>query len=419
MAKNLGYEIKGASTLATGKFFASRFVIPDNGILESFSVYLFNDSGSPQNVQVGIYEDISGVMSKRLISSTTFALPIGFDDWRTLSLTESLELGSAYWLAIQFENSAVGVYLYYDEGIEGQGAFAAAWSFGTWPDDPPGLTYSTNKISVYATYAPVVPGAYTWSLQSKSQIDPEKVEEAIARLILEHNEDETAHLGAGQSLQSHKAATIIDHVVDSVVADKLADQSLSLKKFTGNQYVISSCFESVDGWNSKQYLGAGGYTLGIFGTKIYTDNNPGSATFLATVPDTTEYVLDFAKSPFFQTSLRINSSVNSGGTFRCGGSKRFGFKIENGVLYAQTDDDVVETTTEIPGIDTTKYNIYRAVFDSVGGTIKYYVNGVLKVTHTENLPTGNDDYLFSYGINNLGYVLREMWIRDFLWCQDK
>ena len=61
----------------------------------------------------------------------------------------------------------------------------------------------------------------TWGLLPKSQTDSEKIEEAIARMIQEHNEDETAHLGAGQSLQSHKASEIIDHVVHSVLAEKL------------------------------------------------------------------------------------------------------------------------------------------------------------------------------------------------------
>ena len=63
----------------------------------------------------------------------------------------------------------------------------------------------------------------TWGMLEKSQTDPEKIEEAIARLIAEHNNDEAAHLGAGQSLQSHKASEIIDHAISSVVSDKIAE----------------------------------------------------------------------------------------------------------------------------------------------------------------------------------------------------
>ena len=64
--------------------------------------------------------------------------------------------------------------------------------------------------------------AVIWGLLAKSQTDSEKIEEAIARLILEHNDDEEAHLGAGQSLQSHKASEIIDHLIGSIISDKIA-----------------------------------------------------------------------------------------------------------------------------------------------------------------------------------------------------
>jgi len=66
-----------------------------------------------------------------------------------------------------------------------------------------------------------MPEPITWGQLPKSQIDPERIEEAIARMIKEHNEDESAHLGPGQSLQSHKASEIIDHAVKSILAEKL------------------------------------------------------------------------------------------------------------------------------------------------------------------------------------------------------
>jgi hypothetical protein len=44
----------------------------------------------------------------------------------------------------------------------------------------------------------------TWGQLAKSQTDPEKIEEAIKRLINEHNADPEAHLVEGGSLKSHK-----------------------------------------------------------------------------------------------------------------------------------------------------------------------------------------------------------------------
>lgn len=61
----------------------------------------------------------------------------------------------------------------------------------------------------------------SWGLLNKSGVDPEKVEDAISRLVEAHNDDETAHLETGQSLQSHKASEIIDHLAQSIVNDKL------------------------------------------------------------------------------------------------------------------------------------------------------------------------------------------------------
>ena len=50
----------------------------------------------------------------------------------------------------------------------------------------------------------------TWGMLAKSATDNETIEEAIARLILAHEQDAESHLGADESLQSHKAAEIID-----------------------------------------------------------------------------------------------------------------------------------------------------------------------------------------------------------------
>ena len=76
-----------------------------------------------------------------------------------------------------------------------------------------------------------------WGMLAKSQVDPEKIEEAIIRLILAHNNDETSHLEVGQSLQSHKASEIIDHLAESIVEDKFATGSVSSRAITTDQLV--------------------------------------------------------------------------------------------------------------------------------------------------------------------------------------
>jgi len=76
-----------------------------------------------------------------------------------------------------------------------------------------------------------------WGLLLKSLISNETIEQAIARLITAHNDDEEAHTGAGQSLQSHKASEIIDHLALSIIEDKIADGSITSGKITTDQIV--------------------------------------------------------------------------------------------------------------------------------------------------------------------------------------
>lgn len=66
-----------------------------------------------------------------------------------------------------------------------------------------------------------------WGMLEKAQDDDETIEQAIARLILEHEQDEESHLGVGESLQSHKAAVIIDHLAASIIQDKIKDGEIT------------------------------------------------------------------------------------------------------------------------------------------------------------------------------------------------
>jgi len=65
------------------------------------------------------------------------------------------------------------------------------------------------------------PTTITWGNLSKSQISLEKIEGAILRMIQDHEDDENAHVEVGESLYSHKASEIIDHLINSIIADKV------------------------------------------------------------------------------------------------------------------------------------------------------------------------------------------------------
>jgi hypothetical protein len=79
-----------------------------------------------------------------------------------------------------------------------------------------------------------------WGMLPKSGVDDETIEEAINRLITVHNDDETAHLGTGQSLQSHKASEIIDHLANSIVPDKISSRFATYS----NSFVVPSTYDN-------------------------------------------------------------------------------------------------------------------------------------------------------------------------------
>lgn len=102
----------------------------------------------------------------------------------------------------------------------------------------------------------------TWGELNKSQIDSEKIEAAIARLIAAHEADPDSHLGEGEALQSHRASEIIDHAVGSVVADKMQ---------TGGYYLLTT-FENLSLWSItgsvNQYWWPGLEMYGDTGTPL-------------------------------------------------------------------------------------------------------------------------------------------------------
>ena len=65
-------------------------------------------------------------------------------------------------------------------------------------------------------------GLFTWGSLPESQISAKTITEAINEAIVAHEEDPTAHLGDGESLQQHKNNEIIDHPAQSIVADKMS-----------------------------------------------------------------------------------------------------------------------------------------------------------------------------------------------------
>jgi len=241
-----------------------------------------------------------------------------------------------------------------------------------------------------------------WGDLTKSQADNETIEEAIARLIAAHNADEESHLATGQSLQSHKASEIIDHLAQSVYRDKLIF----------NRFQIDEHFASIDGW---------GKSAGVTHDAIsqITLNSSGVINTVRYcylgIGDSLEDQALSSKDPIWQTSVKLDQITNQIIYIMQGdpeGEEGFGFKIVNGTLYATWfDDDNVEDTTEITGVTLTDYNIYRCELED-GVTLKWYINGVLKHTESSISPSGSSAYMYYY-LKNTAAEEKIMYARDF------
>lgn len=95
-------------------------------------------------------------------------------------------------------------------------------------------------------------------------------------------------------------------------------------------------------------------------------------------------------------------------------NKHAGFKIVNGDLYASNADGATQKITDT-GVNLSagyQFTCVRVDVDP-GVNCKFYVNGTLKVTHTDNIPQYGD-YYFNSGIVANADLVREICLGRFL-----
>ena len=248
----------------------------------------------------------------------------------------------------------------------------------------------------------------TWGMLPKSQTDNETIEEAIARLIAAHNDDETAHLDTGQSLQSHKASEIIDHLAQSVYRDKMAFDRFQLETY----------FESIDGFIKSAGVALNGLgqvalaTTGVLNNVQY---------LMAYSGDANEEAANVNYNPHWLTRCKLSTVSNNTVYITSGdpeGPQGYGFKIVNGTLYAyhvEPDDD--EQLTEISGITVTGWHTYE-VFVTYGEKIEFYVDKILVATHTVDLPGDAIGNFIYYYIKATTASTPGMWVQYFIFDCD-
>lgn len=206
-----------------------------------------------------------------------------------------------------------------------------------------------------------------WSQLQKDLNDPETIEEAIARMIGEHNDDPEAHLGEGRSLEKHKAEEIIDHPPGSILADKETMTELSIR----------TNFPTLDNWwvqGSVEVSEAVGAYLylewGDVNTSTIRSNPQIPRDFLNSDYDMVFQVL--WRSDLSNNSSRIALGFLDGNTTT---SQGFGFLKNGTTLTAHARSVSTTNSVTLTGIDLTQEHIFRAFLDAYEQKIFYFVDG--------------------------------------------
>lgn len=229
----------------------------------------------------------------------------------------------------------------------------------------------------------------TWEHLAKNSEDSEKIEEAIDRIVQDHNDDPEAHLGEGQSLQSHKASEIIDHLAKSIISDKIKDWSVSEKQLSNESAWPHLSLESFDIWDSDIDEADGVVDLINFGVIRTRAGSTLDATAYASIYSVKPR-LEWEKNPWFQCYMYDSGDVYDDFGVRCGAVQVFDqskagfgiyFKRSDSKLYGFCLDSNGYSEFELCSITPSDRTFIRVDMDYSKKEIYYYVNGDLEYTY--------------------------------------
>ena len=215
----------------------------------------------------------------------------------------------------------------------------------------------------------IIINMFTWSQIPKDINNPETIEETIIRLISQHNNDSTSHMGEGQSIDIHRKNEIIDHKAGSVLTDK--ETMSELKYYTTFESLTQ--FDAYGDFSNSDQLGA----------SIWCSNTSNDISGLSLYSNLQNYFLDDTKDLLFQTLVRYeysNNNFDSWFGFLSGytsSEKGIGFQIINGVLHTQVKAGTFTNNVSFPTIVLSNDNIFRVQYIAGERKVYFYVNNVL------------------------------------------
>jgi hypothetical protein len=229
-----------------------------------------------------------------------------------------------------------------------------------------------------------------WGNLAKAQDDAETIEEAIERIVAEHNAEPTAHTAEGEAIDVHRKNEVVDHPAGSVLADKAS--------FT--EIVAKTQFESIDGWGNNGF-----YTLGFPGINLYAIYGDNVRSYLASQQDGLNSWALFSREFLYQESANVagfDSDTKlmwglipgsySPSTYYTGVGVYW--YISGGNLYARVKSSTTTSDELITGVTLTTPHTYRTHYVPTDGNVYWYIDGELVATIA--VPSGSFNSAWFY-----------------------
>lgn len=233
--------------------------------------------------------------------------------------------------------------------------------------------------------------ADTWGFLPKSQVDPETIEEAIARLIAEHEADPQAHLGSGEALETHRINEVIDHPAGSVVADKTSRSQLLWTSNFGEYAKWYSNNVHVDDWpimmlpESNAVAGKSTFANGIGGVfgNVYSFTKDFQF-------QTTCYFEELSGSEYFMFGFGVMHLAQYDG---------FGFKINSSGAQCFVKNHSGTTNVSITKPSDSVNHVYRVEFNHTDNTFYFFIDGAFVASILKPSGSFSDYGYFGYQLN--------------------
>lgn len=243
------------------------------------------------------------------------------------------------------------------------------------------VAFTTDLLHNKVMADPIV-----WGELPKAQDDPQTIAEAIAAAIAAHEADPDAHLGDGESLESHRANEIIDHPAGSVLADK----------WTLSQAEYTTLFESLGGF------GITGEVDQLFPGVQIISNGSGSGHLSALDIDLESASEVFFPGGDFLFQFIFNADTFSGGhlLFNFGygvvhnNKAGVGLVIDDSVASfysAQENGTVIDTLSWPSFTDVDLTYVVRLQHNSGDNFVTVYINGEVLGTLDWTLTDSDSD----------------------------